>query len=175
LNAKIKPARIIFTGYRACGKSTVGQGLAARLGWDFIDSDALITGEYGEISALVAARGWPRFREIEEQVLFELAGRREAMIATGGGAVIHEKAWARLRRGSLVVWLAADPATVRRRLCADPASAGQRPGLTGKSADDEIEEVMAQREPIYRQGSDLKIDAARPIDEIVDEIIKHLA
>ncbi len=164
--------RILLTGYRACGKTTVGRRLAIRLGWEFIDTDAVIQAAHGDIAAMVEKHGWPRFRELEEKTLVDLGGRENAVIATGGGAVMHRQAWEKLRRGALVVWLAVDAATVRRRLARDPASPGQRPGLTGVSAVDEIDMVMAEREPLYRRGSDVKIDAGLPVVDIVDNIEK---
>ncbi len=168
------PLRVVLTGYRACGKTTVGRELAARLDWEFIDTDAVIQERHGEIAAMVARHGWERFRDIEAKLLVELAGVEKKVIATGGGAITHEAAWEKLRHGALVVWLAADPETVRARLAADPASSAQRPSLSGRSATDEIEEVMAGREPLYRKGSDIRIDASLPVKQVINEIERAL-
>ena len=167
--------RVVLTGCRASGKTTVGRGLAERLGWGFVDTDALIRDAHGDIAALVAREGWERFRELERQTLLSLAGEKEKVIATGGGAVMHQDAWEELRRKALVVWLRAGIDTVRARLAADPASPDQRPSLTGADPLEEIAAVMAEREPLYRQGSDLTLDAARPVEEIVAAIARRLS
>jgi len=166
--------RVVLTGCRASGKTTVGRRLAELLGWEFVDTDAVIKAAHGDIAALVAREGWPRFRAIERELLFSLAGSGEKVIATGGGAVMHQDAWEELRQNALVVWLRAGIDTVRARLAADPASKGQRPSLTGADPIAEIAAVMAEREPLYRQGSDLTLDAARPVEEIVAEIVGRL-
>lgn len=167
-------AKVVLTGCRAVGKTTVGRALARRLGWGFVDTDAVIGAAHGDIAALVAREGWPRFREIERRTLIELAGERDKVIATGGGAVMHRDAWELLRRDALVVWLRADIATLRARLAADPASAGQRPSLTGADPAAEVAAVLAEREPLYRRGSDIALDAARPVEEIVAAITARL-
>jgi shikimate kinase len=163
---------IILTGYRATGKSVVGRMLAERLARAFLDMDRLIEERQGcSIRDLVAARGWPHFREVERKLLEELADRRDLVIATGGGAILHRQAWAALRASGLVVWLTADRQTICRRLASDGATEGQRPSLTGRGIEEEVAGVLAEREPLYREGSDLTIDTAcRSVEEIVREI-----
>lgn len=163
---------IFLTGYRATGKSAVGRLLASRLGRPFLDMDRLIEERQGcTIKELVAARGWPHFREEERKLLAELAGRAGLVVATGGGAILHRQAWAALRASGLVVWLTADRETICRRLAADAATEGQRPSLTGRDIEEEVAGVLAERTPLYREGSDLAIDTAcRSPEEIVREI-----
>ena len=151
--------KIILIGYRACGKTSVGTLLARQLGWELLDLDAEIVRRTGsEIRELVASRGWDHFRALERELLQEVAGRHRLVVATGGGAVLHREVWPALRQGSLVVWLRADPAAIAARLSADPVSSRQRPALTDQGLLAEIDEVLAQREKLYRQTADLAID-----------------
>ena len=161
--------KIILTGYRACGKSVVGRLLALRLGIDFLDMDREIEAREGcSISAMVARHGWPYFREREQQLLAELIGRERLVVATGGGAIMHEEVWQRLQATALVVWLRADIATIAARLAGDAATAGQRPSLTGETVIREIEGVLAERTPLYQKGSHLAVDTGcRSPEEIV--------
>ncbi|MDW7772937.1 MAG: shikimate kinase [Desulfobulbaceae bacterium] len=173
----IHPERIILTGFRATGKSSVGAMLAERLGLAFVDTDAELCGAIGcSIAEYVARHGWPAFREKERVLLAALARRTGAVIATGGGAIMHENEWHALRRKSRVVWLRADAGTIRRRLRKDEATASQRPSLTGAGSDDEVDELLRSREPLYRSGSDMIIDTA-PLapEEIVNTIIRNLS
>lgn len=167
---------IILTGFRATGKSAVGRLLAHRLGLAFLDADRLIEERQGcSIKKLVAARGWAHFREVERELLEELAGRSGLVIATGGGAILHRQAWAALRASGVVVWLTADQKTICRRLAADAATEGQRPSLTGRGIEEEVAAVLAERESLYREGSDLTIDTAcRLPEEIAGEIESYL-
>ncbi len=170
-------AKIILTGYRASGKTLVGHILASRLGIGFLDTDAEIQKRQGQsIAEMVAAHGWPFFRALEKKMLAELAGREELVIATGGGAIMHEEEWQRLKESGLVVWLQADPATIGQRLAADAASHGQRPSLTGSDVLAEISDLLATREPFYRKGSHLAVDTVnRSAEEIADQILSHPA
>ncbi len=167
--------KIILTGYRATGKSVVGRSLAERLEVSFIDMDEVLVARHGEISEMVKERGWDYFRTREKELLIELAAAREVVISAGGGAVMHRQEWQALKDTGLVVWLTADLETICRRLGADPLSDSQRPSLTGEDIRTEAARVLAEREPLYRQGSHLEIDSTRPVPEVVAEIEKVLA
>lgn len=170
------PDRVILTGYRATGKTVVGNRVAELLGRCFIDTDAELEARIGSsVADLVDKEGWPVFRRLEKELLAELAGKKGLVIATGGGAIQHEREWKDLRRNSLAVWLKADVETIRRRIEADKASGGQRPSLTGKNTLDEIEAVLAEREPSYRKGSDIQIDTAGRSPEELALLIKQRA
>lgn len=167
--------KIILTGYRACGKSSVGRVLAEHLNVGFLDMDEVLVARYGEISELVRERGWDYFRAREKELLEELVASREVVVSTGGGAVLHQEVWRRLKESGLVVWLTADLETIARRLEADAGSDRQRPSLTGGDIKAEAAKVLAEREPLYRAGSHLTIDSTRPLADVVAEIEKTLA
>lgn len=150
---------IILTGFRATGKSLLGRLLAERLGYCFIDGDALLCERLGApIAEIVADHGWAFFRQAERQLLAEVPAMTRTVLATGGGAIEHQHQWQQLRGGGYVIWLDADVATIRQRMGADPASARQRPSLTGRPIDDEITELLHRRRPLYAAGSDLRLD-----------------
>ena len=157
MNQTIK--NIVLTGFRATGKSTVGRLLAQELRYTFIDTDTLLCARLGApIADIVARHGWAFFRQAERSLLMEVPEMERTVLATGGGAIEHEEQWHRIRKGCYVVWLDADVATIRLRMGDDPQSAGQRPALTGRSAHDEIEELLQRRAPLYAAGSDLRLD-----------------
>jgi shikimate kinase len=69
------------------GKTTVGSLLAARLGWDFLDLDALIESRAGiTVPAIFATHGETHFRQLESQALAASLGRNHIVLALGGGA-----------------------------------------------------------------------------------------
>lgn len=77
---------IVLIGYRCSGKTSVGENMASILKWRFIDSDHVIEDEAGQsIDELVAADGWPGFRERETKAVNRLATLRNTVLATGGG------------------------------------------------------------------------------------------
>jgi len=170
-----KSRKIILVGFRATGKSSVGRLLADRLGVGFIDTDAVLTARHGAISEQVASHGWEYFRAREKELLIELVRLEEGVIATGGGAVLHREIWPELKKTGRVVWLTSTLELICQRLGADPASAGQRPSLTGGDIRQETAKVLAEREPLYREVADLTVDSNRPVPEVVGEIEAILA
>ena len=124
-----RPARgagLALIGYRGTGKSTVGRILADRLDRPFLDADLEIEARAGRsIASIFAEWGEPAFRDWEERTLVELtATYPDAILATGGGAVLRASNRELLARFGFVVWLRAEPAELARRLEADQA---QRP------------------------------------------------
>lgn len=174
MNNKIK--NIVLTGFRATGKSSVGRLLAQKLRYTFIDTDLLLCERLGApIADIVARHGWAFFRQAERQLLMEVPEMELTVLATGGGAIEHQKEWLRILNCCYVVWLDADAATVRQRMGNDPKSAEQRPSLTGSSAHDEIEELLQKRAPLYSAGSDLRLDTVgKEPAALVESIIEQM-
>ena len=162
--------KIILIGFRATGKSSVGRLLAEHLGVEFLDMDQLLTARHGEISQVVAAQGWDFFRAREKELLRELIDLKEGVIATGGGAVLHQELWPAMRETGLVVWLTSTLELICQRLTLDPVSGSQRPSLTGGDIRAETAAVLAEREPLYRAAAHLAVDSNRPVAEVAGEI-----
>jgi shikimate kinase len=153
---------IFLIGYRATGKSTIGRLLAKRLRFDFVDTDRLICKTRNtEISSIVAKEGWEAFRRYEAEALSEAAGGARRVVATGGGAILHREQWQQIREKALVVWLSADLATLVARLSRSGKGNAARPSLTGGAIHAEIEVVLAERTPLYRESSHLQVDTGK--------------
>lgn len=171
LGMKQKKKKIILTGYRATGKTTVGKLLAEKLGFSFLDTDKEIEARYGApISQIVASHGWDYFRKLEKELLETLIESENQVIATGGGCIMHQDIWQRLRESSFVIWLTADIETICRRLASHSATSTQRPSLTGMDILKEVETVLLERQPYYESGSDRKIESEKPYNNVVEEI-----
>lgn len=150
--------RIIFLiGYRGSGKSTVGRVLASRLGWAFVDADVVIEERAGKtIREIFAAEGEAGFRNREATVLADLCKRTDTVIATGGGVVLRPENRDLLRGNGFVAWLTASAPTLWNRIQADSITTARRPALTtGGLA--EVEQLLADREPLYRETADVEV------------------
>jgi len=145
---------VVLVGMRATGKTTIGRALAEQTGSAFIDTDEQFVAEHGSIDAFVAANGWPAFRSQEERIVTAslIPGH---VIALGGGAVESETVRSLLAEQAVVLWLRANPELLRSRLAGD----SQRPSLTGAPIQDEVEDVLARREPLYSAVASRTIDA----------------
>lgn len=167
---------IVLIGYRGTGKTSVAQRIGMWLGWPWVDADVEVELAAGKsIAAIFANDGEQQFRDLEAKVLPELLGRDHHVLALGGGVVLREANRRLLGDGANVVWLTAAAETIFDRLRADPVTASQRPNLTTAGGLPEIVELLAFREPLYRECADIEVDTEeKTIDEVAAEILDRL-
>jgi len=146
---------VVLIGMMGSGKTTVGRELAGRLGWAFLDSDALVEASTGStVAELFATRGEAAFRAEESRVLAEaLATGRPAVVSAAGGTVLDPANRALLAGPPIVVWLRADPGTLATRI----APGGHRP-LLGADHATALAELDAVRRPFYEEVADVVVD-----------------
>jgi len=168
----LSPPLLVLIGYRGTGKSSVARLLAAALQWESFDADIEIERQAGKsIRRIFAEDGEPRFRDWESQVVAELATRRQAVLALGGGAVLRESNRQALTEAT-VVWLTADAQTLHARITADLATSERRPHLTAVGGKDEIDQLLQQRDPIYRCCADYTVDTvSKTPHQVAEEIV----
>jgi shikimate kinase len=167
---------ITLIGYRATGKTTLAKLLARRLGWEWIDADVEIERRAGKtIARIFADDGEPAFRDLEAQVIADLCRRDRLVLAAGGGAPMREENRQTIRQSGKVAWLMARPETILNRMSGDATTDQRRPSLTDKGPLDEIVQLLARREPIYRETAHLTIDTEnRTPEELAAEILDRL-
>lgn len=156
---------LVLVGYRGTGKSAVATRLGKLLSLPRVSLDEEIVREAGKsIPEIVAASGWPFFRDLEEGICRKFGGQDGLVIDCGGGVVERDANFQSLRGGGRVFWLRATPTTIVARIGGDQ----QRPSLTGsKSFTEEVEEVLARREPLYHRIAHEHVDTdARSLDDL---------
>lgn len=154
-------SRLLLLGYRATGKSSTGRMLAGHTGSEFIDTDSLIEKqEGGSISEIVRDQGWPGFRAIEKKVLKQVLNMPyRAVIAGGGGVVLHGDVLESLDKKICTVWLRASVETIVNRISGDSLSGSLRPSLTENvSMRQEVQEILELRKALYSRYSMFRID-----------------
>lgn len=168
--------RIILSGYRGSGKSTLGRLLAQRLGWDFVDLDEAVRQRFGglTVAEIWTTFGQPAFRQTEAQAAIEMLARENLVLALGGGTPMQERAFQAIRSCSdtIRIYLHASADELAKRIGADPISALQRPSLTATANSDavsEVQQVLSQREATYRRLADQTIDVTgQSVESLVD-------
>lgn len=163
---------IVLIGMRGSGKTTVGKILAQKLGRELIEMDELITRRAGlAIPEIVERYGWAKFRDIEEEITSEVAGRDNIINATGGGIVTIEKNIEKLKKTGILVWLKAGVDTLVKRIGEDT----ERPPLvSGRTRREDIEITLAQRKPLYQKAADLVVDTESKTPEEVADLVMSL-
>lgn len=146
---------LVLVGMMGAGKTTVGRELATRLGWAFLDSDAMVEASTGStVVELLATGGEQAFRVEESRVLAEaLATPTPTVVSAAGGTVLDAGNRARLKSQAMVVWLRADPATLTDRV-----GAGEGRPLLADDPAARLSELDAVRRPFYEEVADVVVD-----------------
>ena len=161
-------ASIFLVGFMGSGKTETGRALAVRLGYSFLDLDAMIEERAGKsISRIFAEVGEPEFRRLETEASSSLSGLKHSVVALGGGAYQSEENRTLLRAAGVTVWLDC-PFDVCFQRIKDDAS---RPLLSGEP---ETRKLFDQRREAYG-AADLALETgALAPEEVAARIIANL-
>nr|WP_083415182.1 bifunctional shikimate kinase/3-dehydroquinate synthase AroKB [Massilia timonae] len=168
-----KNDNIFLVGLMGAGKTTIGRLLARKLNRRFVDSDHEIEARTGAtIPWIFEIEGEACFRRREADVIRDLSGQQGLVLATGGGAVLNPHSRALLAERGTVIYLRASIGSILQRTAHDK----NRPLLQTADPRAKLEELWAQRDPLYREIADLVIDTGRPnVQSMVQTILDQLA
>jgi len=158
---------LALIGFMGTGKTSVGRALADHLHFEFLDTDELIQERAGRsINDIFAQDGEPAFRAMERAVVQELAARQKLVISTGGGLPTNAENLAALKEHALVVCLWSSPEKIWERV----RNQSHRPLLHDPDPQKKIRELLAAREPFYKQADVLMNTELRSIREVAQQI-----
>lgn len=156
---------LILIGMPGCGKSTLGVVLAKNCNMGFCDTDLIIQQfEKKSLQDIINSQGVESFLEKEEKYLLSLDGEN-IVIATGGSAVLSDKAMYHLKKNGVVVYLKTDCHTITKRL--------KNVKTRGIAFDkgQTISDIYNLRTPLYEKYADITIECKkRKFSDIVCEI-----
>ena len=160
---------VILTGFMGTGKTTIGRLLAERLHQPFIDTDARIEQlEGATVATIFAQKGEPYFRQLERRVVAD-ALTHDAVVATGGGAIVDPENCRRMRAAGAIICLSAAVDVILGR-----TAGASRPLLPPAERRARICELLAARAAAYAQA-DLTVDtSSRSAQDVAQEIIAFL-
>ncbi|MBS1236342.1 MAG: shikimate kinase [Proteobacteria bacterium] len=167
-----KANNIFLIGPMGAGKTTIGRHLATLLHKRFVDVDHEIERRTGvTIPVIFEIEGEAGFRRRESTLVDELSHDEDIVMATGGGAVLMEENRRVLKERGTVVYLHADIDTLVERTRRDR----NRPLLQTEDPRGKIEELLRQREPIYREVADVVVDTGlRAPTSVARDIVTRL-
>ena len=150
------------------GKSSVGRIIADQLQFRFVDTDEWIEQQAGKsIAQIFEQSGEVAFREHERNVVRELANLKHTIISTGGGLGANAENLDSLKAHALVACLWASPQTIWKRV----QNQTHRPLLQGPDPKSKIRELLAAREPVYRQADVLVNTEVRSPREVAQHVL----
>ncbi len=154
---------IVLIGMPGSGKTTVGKALSESLGKKFIDTDDIITEEYGCISDMFSEKGEAFFRDIESVAIKRVALQNGLVIATGGGAVLREENVRCLKHNGVLFFL--------DRPLSDIIPTDDRPLSRDFEA---LKKRYEERYDIYLSACDEKIHIDGKVENAVSKITEKL-
>ena len=154
------------------GKSAVGRQLSRLLHLGFVDSDDEIESRTGvDIPFIFEKEGEDGFRKREARAIDDLTQRDGIVLATGGGAVVDPQNRSHLGARGFVIYL---HTTVDQQL-ARTRKGRERPLLDSDDPRTILEDLMAVRDPLYRETADLTIETdGRKVRAVANEILDRL-
>ena len=168
-----KTTSVALVGFMGAGKTAVGRVLAEKMNKELVELDSLIVEKAGKsIARIFDQEGEIAFRQLEMEVTREVAGRKNQVIACGGGVVLNKINIDRLKAEAVVVYLMASPEAIQERVAGD---AEVRALLESGDKSLAIRELLALRQPFYRRAADIIIDTSRMgIEAVAEQIIAGL-
>ena len=149
LKQRLSGRSLYLVGMMGSGKTSTGRPLAERLGYGFVDADAVIEQAAGcSIPEIFDRDGEAGFRSLESQVLSAISQRHSLVVATGGGVVTQPENWGMLHSG-IVIWLDVVPDQLLQRLNADST---MRPLLQTADPEAALNALLNERRPLYAEA-----------------------
>ena len=163
---------IVLCGFMGSGKSFVGEKLARKIGYDFVDLDKFIEVKtHKSIPRIFKEKGEAEFRRLEVEGLKEIAGLTGVVLALGGGTIILDTAYEILKKLPVrIVFLEVSEGKMFERV----QSGEGRPLLDKQDFEENARQIYKKRLPRYHEVSHLTVDGDVDSAELVNQLIKIL-
>ena len=171
LRQRLGGRSLYLIGMMGSGKSSTGRPLAERLGYGFVDVDAVIEQVAGSsISEIFAREGEDSFRDLETQVLRSISERHSLVVATGGGIVTRSENWGMMHQG-IVIWLDVERDQLLLRLQRDST---RRPLLQVNDPGEAVDSILGQRRPLYNEADLTVVIGTETADVVANGVLQLL-
>ena len=171
LKQRLGGRSLYLIGMMGSGKTSTGRPLAERLGYGFVDADAVIEQAAGcSIPEIFQRDGEAEFRALEKQVLSSISQRHSLVVATGGGVVTQQENWGLLHSG-IVIWLDVVQEQLLKRLQSDRTV---RPLLQTADPEAALSDLLAERKALYAEADLTVVINDEPPEAVADGIVQLL-
>ena len=153
---------IVLTGMPGSGKSTSGKIISSLTSREFVDTDQMIVSKAGmEITDIFKNYGENYFRDLESLCVAEASQKGGRIIATGGGAILRKENVDSLSRNGRIYFI--------DRPLQDLIPTSDRPLASSR---DEIIKRYNERYSLYKETSDVIVDASCGVNEVAKMIVR---
>lgn len=164
---------IVLIGFRGAGKTGLAKILSEKLNMQLFSIDKMIEEKEGKrIREIVAEKGWQYFRELESQIIEQLADVDNSIIDTGGGVVENPTNIDNLKKNGYIIYVQASLKDIKQRILNDPDRPKLNPTL---DVEDDLTVTYNRRIPLYEEYSDFKVNSSNTsLEKCADQIIEYL-
>ncbi|NPV11858.1 MAG: shikimate kinase [Ignavibacteria bacterium] len=164
---------IVLIGFRGAGKTALAKILSEKLNMQLFSIDKMIEEKEGKrIREIVAEKGWQYFRELETQIIEQLADVENSIIDTGGGVVENPTNIDNLKKNGYIIYVQASLKDIKQRILNDPDRPKLNPTL---DVEDDLTVTYNRRIPLYEEYSDFKVNSSTTsLEKCADQIIEYL-
>lgn len=153
------------------GKSTIAKEISKKLNVDYYDTDQIIENREGKtISEIFELYGENYFRKLEEDLVKEVSKCENSIISTGGGIVLNPDNIFLLKKNGLIIYLENSVADLVSRL---KEESDNRPLIIKNDLHTKIDEILKQRENLYKNNADFIIENKR-IETTIEKIFNFI-
>lgn len=160
---------IVLTGMPGSGKTTVSEALGKLFGMNVVDTDEIITKNYGNITEIFKKYGEEYFRDLETQTVENVSKMQNIVVSTGGGCFLRQKNAELFKKSGKIVFLKADIETLAMRLEGDDTRPLLKGGLRQR-----LSSLISQRQHIYEEYADITVDTDNLTPEEIANNIERL-
>ncbi len=159
---------LFLAGFMGCGKTTVGEIIAEKLGTELIDTDAYIVEKEGRsIPQIFDQEGENYFREKEATAIMTLADKG-GVVALGGGTLMNINSATIAQKSGTVVLI-----DVPFDVCYERIREDENRPLVQQNSQDELEAIYDKRMPIYRKVAKIIVQGDKNPEEVAEDILKQ--
>ncbi len=159
---------IYLIGLPGAGKTSIGRLLAKELQRRFVDTDRLITKKAKQsVPDIFREKGEAAFRQMEHEVLLDLAGRKNRIVATGGGIILNPENILLMRKSGRVIWIKRPP-----EIIIQSPRIKKRPLLAADA--NKLFTLYEERKAFYQEAAHLEIDNIENREDTVKTILAAL-